>query len=326
MSIVSFDQVSQRFGTFQALNNLSFQLDGGQVLGLFGHNGAGKTTSIKLILGLLKPTCGNVAVFDENPHSKNFNSRRYQIGFLPENVSFYQQQTGRQVLKFFAQLKKVNAQRVDDLLDQLELTFAANRKVKTYSKGMRQRLGLAQALLTKPSLLLLDEPTVGLDPVATRMFYQTLDRLKKDGCSIILCSHVLPELESHIDRALILAQGERRAYGSLVELRDQADLPHQITFTGCFDLQDLSNELNQRIETTQTGQFRIEVSARHKMAVVRTLMKNTGLKDIEVQAPRLQQMYHHFMGDGNIKHSDQSLQGDSQRSLTFGKFGLGGKR
>src|SRR5690606_20320000 len=158
------------------------------------HNGAGKTTTIKLILGLLQPTQGQVQVLGGSPQDVRI---KLQIGYLPENVMFYPQLSGRETLRHFARLKQAPDAQVSSLLDQVSLSTAADRRVKTYSNCMRQRLGLAQALLGKPRLLLLDEPTVGLDPIATQTLYRLLDTPRAPGTSVILSSHVLPGVEAY---------------------------------------------------------------------------------------------------------------------------------
>ena len=203
MNAVEIQGVSQRYGSMTVLHDLNLTLAEGEVLGLFGHNGAGKTTSMKLILGLLAPSEGQVKVLGRAPNDPQV---RRQLGYLPENVTFYPQLSGRETLRHFARLKGAALSQVDELLEQVGLAHAADRRVKTYSKGMRQRLGLAQALLGEPKLLLLDEPTVGLDPIATQDLYLLIDRLRQRGTSIILCSHVLPGVEAHINRAAILAR------------------------------------------------------------------------------------------------------------------------
>ena len=229
MNAVEIQGVSQRYGSMTVLHDLNLNLGEGEVLGLFGHNGAGKTTSMKLILGLLAPSEGQVKVLGRAPNDPQV---RRQLGYLPENVTFYPQLSGRETLRHFARLKGAALTQVDELLEQVGLAHAADRRVKTYSKGMRQRLGLAQALLGEPKLLLLDEPTVGLDPIATQDLYQLIDRLRQRGTSIILCSHVLPGVEAHINRAAILAKGRLQAVGSLSQLRAEAGLPVRIRASG----------------------------------------------------------------------------------------------
>lgn len=298
MSVVQLNQVKKYFDGVAAIKELTLNIEEGEVLGLFGHNGAGKTTTMKLILGLLKPSEGVVSVFGHSPTTPHFSEHRYRLGFLPENVSFYQQLTGKEVLAYFAKLKKVNKNRVTQLLDEVGLSHAANRKVKTYSKGMKQRLGLAQALLTEPKLLLLDEPTVGLDPIATQDFYTMVDQLKKAGCSVVLCSHVLPGVEKHIDRAAILGSGQLQALGTLAELRKQAELPTIIHAYGDINQDILRSELkNHAVKITPNSEsaLTIETSSAEKANVLREIMKHPGCSDVDLHTPSLEQIYRYYV-------------------------------
>lgn len=307
MSVVKLNQVKKDFDGVAAIRELSLNIEEGEVLGLFGHNGAGKTTTMKLILGLLKPSEGTVSVFGHAPTSPHFSDYRYRLGFLPENVSFYQQLTGKEVLAYFAKLKKVDKKRVAQLLQEVGLSHAANRKVKTYSKGMKQRLGLAQALLTSPKLLLLDEPTVGLDPIATQDFYTMVDQLKKSGCSVVLCSHVLPGVEKHIDRAAILGSGELQALGTLAELREQAKLPTIIHVYGDINRDILRSELNNNvinISASSDSSLEVQTSHTHKTEVLREIMKHPGVSDIDLQTPSLEQIYRYYVEASANEHND----------------------
>ena len=310
MSVVQLENVKKNFDGVAAIKSLSLNIEEGEVLGLFGHNGAGKTTTMKLILGLLEPSEGLVSVFGHAPTSSHFSDYRYRLGFLPENVSFYQQLTGKEVLTYFAKLKKVTKARVYQLLDEVGLSHAANRKVKTYSKGMKQRLGLAQALLTEPKLLLLDEPTVGLDPIATQDFYQMVDQLKKSGCSVILCSHVLPGVEKHIDRAAILGNGQLQALGTLSDLRKQAELPLKVQIQGELNHDILCSELKDiAIDVSVLNDRALEVNAleSQKIHILREIMKHPGVSDVDLQTPSLEQLYRYFVENdfntGNVSHS-----------------------
>lgn len=215
-NVVELEQVQLHFGKLKVLHDMSWQLQAGEIMGLFGHNGAGKTTSVRLILGLIRQSSGQVKVLGGEASDARV---RQQIGFLPENVMFYPQLTGYETLSHFARLKGAGHDQVLGLLEQVGLTAAAGERVKTYSKGMRQRLGLAQALLARPKLLLLDEPTVGLDPIATIELYRLIGQLRDEGASIIICSHVLPGVEPYIDKAVILARGHLEAVGNLQQLR-----------------------------------------------------------------------------------------------------------
>lgn len=293
MKLVEIQGATLRYGKFTALHGLDLTLETGEVLGLLGHNGAGKTTAIKMVLGLLRPNEGSVRVLG---HAASDLNVRRQLGYLPENVAFYPQLTGRETLRHFARLKGAALREVDELLEQVGLTQVAERRLKTYSKGMRQRLGLAQAILGQPRLLLLDEPTVGLDPIATVELYQTIDRLRAQGTGVILCSHVLPGVEAHISRAAILAGGRLQTVGSLDELRREAGLPTRIRAVGPGSGEWLQRWQRAGLEVRQLAAERVEVLALngHKQQVLKTLIEGAA-EDIEVLPPSLEDLYRHYM-------------------------------
>ncbi|NIM33134.1 MAG: ATP-binding cassette domain-containing protein [Pseudomonas stutzeri] len=295
MNAVEIQGVSQRYGSMTVLHDLNLTLAEGEVLGLFGHNGAGKTTSMKLILGLLAPSEGQVKVLGRAPNDPQV---RRQLGYLPENVTFYPQLSGRETLRHFARLKGAALSQVDELLEQVGLAHAADRRVKTYSKGMRQRLGLAQALLGEPKLLLLDEPTVGLDPIATQNLYLLIDRLRQRGTSIILCSHVLPGVEAHINRAAILAKGRLQAAGSLAHLRAEAGLPVRIRASGISERDSwLQRWAAAGHSARGLSESSLEVVAvnGHKLVLLRQLLGEGEPEDIEIHQPSLEDLYRYYM-------------------------------
>ncbi|MBU2333351.1 MAG: ABC transporter ATP-binding protein [Gammaproteobacteria bacterium] len=295
MNAVEIQGVSQRYGSMTVLHDLNLNLGEGEVLGLFGHNGAGKTTSMKLILGLLAPSEGQVKVLGRAPNDPQV---RRQLGYLPENVTFYPQLSGRETLRHFARLKGAALSQVDELLEQVGLAHAADRRVKTYSKGMRQRLGLAQALLGEPKLLLLDEPTVGLDPIATQDLYLLIDRLRQRGTSIILCSHVLPGVEAHINRAAILAKGRLQAVGSLSQLRAEAGLPVRIRASGVSERDSwLQRWTDAGHSARGLSESSLEVVAvnGHKLVLLRQLLGESEPDDIEIHQPSLEDLYRYYM-------------------------------
>lgn len=289
-TVVKLDKVTKEYKGLTALSDVDLALAEGEVLGLFGHNGAGKTTMMKLILGVISPEAGKVSVMGMQPDYKSAWHMRAKMGYLPENVMFYEQLTGLEVLTYFARLKGKNKQEARALLEKVGIAHAIHRPVKTYSKGMRQRLGLAQAFIGEPKLLLLDEPTVGLDPNATMEFYQRVDELKTQGTSVILCSHVLPGVEKHIDRAMIISGGKTLALGTINELRAKANLPVKITPQG----------LNDELSSSSFAQYQqcsgqLWVPEHEKMNVLKKLLAQEVLTDISLESANLEQVYQHYL-------------------------------
>jgi len=305
MSCFRLENVSYRYDKATVLQGVDLRLEPGEILGLFGHNGAGKTTTIKLILGLMQPVGGSLSVLGGSAGDPQVT--RY-IGYLPENVMFYPQLTGREILAHFARLKGADLRQVPELLTQVGLDDAMDSRVKTYSKGMRQRLGLAQALLGKPKLLMLDEPTVGLDPVATADLYRLLRTLRDSGTGIVLCSHVLPGVEPYIDRAAILTDGALKASGNLEALRRQANMPVTLMLEPTGSLDSLEHAIRQCKSATspviKTVNNRLQVNVRpaDKMPLLTALMASGEVADVGIHQPTLEDIYVHFIGSGGLAH------------------------
>lgn len=288
--MIKLAAVHKHYRHVHALKGIDLELNAGEVLGLFGHNGAGKTTTIKLILGLIQASSGAVQVMGKDP--AEFPEIKRHIGFLPENVSFYGQLTGLEVLQYFARLKGLPASCAGDLLARFDLGHAMQRKVSTYSKGMRQRLGLAQALLGEPKLLLLDEPTVGLDPVATRQFYAHVADLKQQGCTLIICSHVLPGIEPYIDKALIVNQGRAVASGPLADLKRAAHLPVLIDVHA----QNLPTDIPGLVSMQRHNRgARFSVQQAISKEALSFLSCLPDIESIECHLPSLDELYQHYM-------------------------------
>lgn len=199
----------------QALSNLNLEVKEGEVFGLLGSNGAGKSTTIKIILGLLKQNSGECLVYGE----KISNRIKSRIGYLPEAPNFYKFLTARELVSFYAKvcgLKGKNLEaRVDETLDLVGLSDAKNRTLAGYSKGMLQRAGLAQAIVHNPDLIILDEPSSGLDPVGMKDMADMILRLKKMGKTVLLCSHMMNEVETLCDSIAILYKGSVALSGEL---------------------------------------------------------------------------------------------------------------
>ena len=202
-----------------AVHDLHLRVEAGEVYGLLGPNGSGKSTTLKIILGLVSPTQGKTEIFGRD--SRLVESRE-TVGFLPENPYFYKYLTGRETLRFFGRLCGLRSsalkKRIDELLELVGLTNARDRRLGTYSKGMLQRIGLAQALIQEPKLLVLDEPTAGVDPVGSRDIRDLILDLKRRGITVLLSSHLLAQAQEICDRVGILANGELVREGRLDEL------------------------------------------------------------------------------------------------------------
>ena len=224
-ALLTASQLSKTFGNFTAVNKVDIHINAGEMIALAGHNGAGKSTLMKMLLGLLAPTSGNISI---NGHGATSLAARQLIGYLPETVALYPNMTGFETLDFFADLKHVSRERNRELLTRVGIIEAAKKRVGTYSKGMRQRLALAQALLGQPKILLLDEPTTGLDPASRADFYRILDELRAQGTAILLSSHALAELADQADRIVIMKSGVKTADGDLHALRRDAGLPTRL--------------------------------------------------------------------------------------------------
>ncbi len=216
--------VTLRGVKLRAVDALDLQVAEGQVYGLLGPNGSGKSTTIKIILGLLDATVGDVKVFGVPAHRVE---ARRNVGYLPEAPYFYRYLSGRELVRFYARVCGVPAARlkarVDEVIDWVGLSGAADRRVGTYSKGMLQRIGLAQALVHDPKLIVLDEPTAGVDPVGSAEMCELIRKLKHQGKTVLITSHLLAQIEDVCDRVAILDRGRLIVEGSLLDLVGQRD-------------------------------------------------------------------------------------------------------
>ena len=213
---VVFDSLTKRFGPTTAVEDLSATVHPGRVTGFLGPNGAGKTTSLRMLLGLVRPTSGT-ATFDGRAYSELEHPVR-EVGTLLEATGFHPGRRARDHLRVLAVAARLPADRPDQVLDQVGLTDAGHRKVGGFSLGMRQRLGLAAALLGDPPVLVLDEPANGLDPQGIRWLRSFLRELAAQGRTVLISSHVLPEVEQTADDVLVLARGRLVKQGTLAEL------------------------------------------------------------------------------------------------------------
>jgi ABC-2 type transport system ATP-binding protein len=208
-----------RQGTKVALQGLDLEVRAGEVFGFLGPNGAGKTTTMNVLLGFVPPTSGSASLFDIDVRQP---IARQRIGYLPELTYYYKFLNAEELLRFYAKIfglpRAVAGRRIPELLKLVELEHASRRPIKSYSKGMQQRVGLAQALINDPDLLILDEPTSGLDPLGRMKVREIIQRLKNEGKTVFFSSHELGEVESVCDRVAIIHQGELKAVGRVDEI------------------------------------------------------------------------------------------------------------
>ncbi len=219
--LVEAQALVKRYGSLTAVDHLSLSLRAGEIFGLLGPNGAGKSTAVRLLLGLSRPEAGLVRVLGLSPQADSLELKR-QVGWLPENVGFYWELTARQNLNFTAELNglrgRLRDERVNSALERLALTPFAERPAGALSRGMRQRLGLAELLVKDPRVLFLDEPSLGLDPAALEEIIALLYALAAEGRAILICSHLLPLVESLAQRVGFMRAGRLLACGAPSEL------------------------------------------------------------------------------------------------------------
>ena len=290
--IIQASALTRHYGSVVALDGISLCVEAGERVALVGHNGAGKTTLIKLILGLVPPTDGHVSILGDSPGSA---SVRDVCAYLPENLAFHGALTGREQLQFFARLRGEHGQ-VQELLEQVGLGEAMDRRIATYSKGMRQRLGLAQLFLGRPRLVILDEPTTGLDPVSRHQFYHLINELAERGAAIVQTSHILTELEARTDRIVIMREGKIVANGSLADLRRDADLPIRFRIRAA---DGKSAEIREKLGGLEINGTALEITTApsRKMSQIRDIAEQgLGIEDVDIVQPDLEDLYLHYSG------------------------------
>lgn len=292
--------VSKRFGEIHAVDNVTLSVEKGELFGLIGHNGAGKSTLFKMMLGLLPLSSGDIRINGRSVLGRDFRDVRRSVGYLPENVVLYDNLTGLETLYFFADLKGVERSRCMAALARVGLKDAAGRRVRGYSKGMRQRLGFAQALLGNPAIVFLDEPTSGLDPEGIRQFYRILHDMRSEGATVILTSHILAEIQERVDRLAMMKSGTIQATGTVQSLREKMNLPVLVYVTPREGrLQTLLSGLEQhQIKAVEAEHGALVISCRRdqKMPVLDIVSSfSSEVADLQIREPSLEDV---FLGYG----------------------------
>ena len=268
--VIQISSLSRRFGEIDAVNHLTLDVHAGEIFGFLGHNGAGKTTTVRLLNGVLEPTSGSAKVLSLDPQTEG-PALRAQTGVLTETPSLDERLTARDNLSIYADLYNVPHAdvpgRVDCLLAEFELAERSDEKVGGYSKGMKQRLALARALLHQPEVLFLDEPTAALDPVAARHVHTLVENLaRRQGCTVFLCTHNLVEAQRLCDRVAVMEKGSLVAIGTPSELTRQYVKRLEVNLEVDPIQMDLALQLLQ-----QFPQFVISPPKREKETLIMTL-------------------------------------------------------
>jgi len=286
--------LTKHYGAIRALDALDIEVREGEIFGFLGPNGAGKSTAIRLLLGYIHPTAGGGQVLDHDIVKESVEIRR-RIGYLPGGIALYDTLTGLEQLDFLARLSRRAPSRRAELCDRLELsTKTLNRMVRDYSRGMRQKIGIVQALQHDPELAVLDEPSEGLDPLMQRAFYDILERLKQEGRTIFFSSHVLSEVERICDRVAIIKDGRLVAVEEIAKLRArrrrnvtlqvEGAPPALAGVPGVADLQTRDG----RVSCTVDGDIGPFLAALASVRVV----------DLTIEVPRLEEAFLDFYGGG----------------------------
>ncbi len=240
----------------EAVKEVSFHIDEGEIFGVVGPNGAGKSTTIKMITGLLRPDEGSIELFGESVQHPDI---RQRLGYVPENPNLYEHLKARELMVFYGGLmglgRKRSLERAEELLELVGLSHALDRPVSKFSKGMKQRAGLAQALIGDPDFVVLDEPQSGLDPIGRREVRDLIVELRRRGKTILFCSHILPDIENVCDRVALIHEGAVLETGFIHELIDQRILHYEVFARAWPD--DLSDQLAEHIvEVFEVGGLR----------------------------------------------------------------------
>ena len=296
--VIRAEQLTKVYGKAVAVDHLDLTIPPGEVFGLLGPNGAGKTTTILMLLGLTEPTSGAATVAGFDPLRQPLEVKR-RVGYLPDQVGFYDNLTGNENLRYTAKLCGLRGKEVDDRIAaaarRVKLDYAMNKPVRAYSRGMRQRLGIAEILMKGASIAILDEPTGGLDPQATREFLELIRSLKHDGMTILLSSHLLEMVQSICDRVALFNRGKIGLMGRVDELMSNVlggSHVVRVEATGAGLAEAIAKVPGVARVTNEGGQLRVEASGDMRGDIARAVVAAGGdLKMIDAGHASLEDVY-----------------------------------
>ena len=303
--VLRVDSVTRSFGDLQAVAGVSLQIAPGETYGLLGPNGAGKTTTISMITGLLAPDSGSVHLLGE-PMGPRHVAIRSRIGLVPQDLALYPDLKGRENLRYFGALQNLRGSelrsRVDEVLDVVGLADRAKDPVKEYSGGMKRRLNIAAGLLHRPALLILDEPTVGVDPQSRNAILESVEALSGEGMAVLYTTHYMEEAERLCDRIGIIDSGAIQAEGTRTELIRLVGGLDQVRLAGTGDLAAVVGAVEQvagvqRVDEVSGGVVcSVKDAPVHLAAIVTAASRELELADVEITRPDLEQVFLHLTG------------------------------
>jgi len=300
-SAITVTNLTKIYNDVKAVNNASFTVKKGEVFGFLGPNGAGKTKTIKSILGLIQPNTGNIKI-NEIDIKEDGKSAKEFIGYLPEKVAFYDNLTALQNMNFYAEMKKASLSECKPLLVSMGLENAVNKKVGKFSKGMQQRLGMARALLGNPPILVLDEPSGGLDPRGVALIRNKIKEMKEKGSSVFVSSHILAEVQEVCDRVGIISKGVIVAEDTVNHLRDRLKLKPKLVL----ELEKASDKIVKSVESLDGVEhaeiigvmLHVVCDPKSKSKIIIAVEKAGGnIVNIQIMEPSLEEVFMRFTED-----------------------------
>ena len=313
-TVIAAEGLSKRYGSASAVDQISFNIGKGEVFGLLGPNGAGKTTTILMMLGLTEISAGRISVLGYDPARQPLQVKR-RVGYLPDSVGFYDHLTAVENLAYTAKLMglplKERTERIADALRRVRLSDVARKRLATFSRGMRQRLGLAEIIIKKAEIAILDEPTSGLDPQATLEFLDLIRELKAEGITVLLSSHLLDQVQRICDRVALFQSGHIVLMGSVAELSVQvlgAGFVVEVEAEGTGIARRLATIPGvSNVETLAEDRFRMTAERDVRADAARAVVSvNGALKRLSVDEPSLEAIYaRYFQGKapGDVRHA-----------------------
>jgi len=326
-AIIQIQGLTKRYGEVVAVDDLSLSIHQGEVFGLLGPNGAGKTTTTLMLLGLTEPTEGTATIGGFNCTREPLKVKR-MVGYLPDNVGFYPDLTGRENLRFTGRLNGLTGQaceeRINALLERVGMTYAADRKAGTYSRGMRQRLGIADVLMKDPKVIIMDEPTLGIDPEGMRQLIALIRELSiVDGRTILISSHQLHQIQQICDRVGIFVKGKLIACGPIGELGRQ--LQNEGKYTMVLGAEPMDEALVPMLEKTEhvrsvtvnaDGLLEIDSKQDVRQNVLKLLLeKGYSVSQLRQEGGDLDEIYRRFFEKAGEQNDSEQQSGEQQETL-----------